>query len=118
VTAAARRVDGSDSADGLDLTFHFAGELVEWMSTATSWFFVSMPTDQSTEIREQMQGLTNGFGSVRVEATIGDTVWKTSLFPNSSSRCYLLPVKKAVRKAEDMEPGDIVEVSIRVVLVG
>jgi hypothetical protein len=118
VTAAARHVDGSDSSDGLDLTFHFAGELFEWTSNATSWFFISMPTDQSAELREQMQGLTNGFGSVRVEATISDTVWKTSLFPNSSSRCYVLPVKKAVRKAEEIEPGDIVDVSIRVVLVG
>jgi Domain of unknown function (DUF1905) len=100
-----------------DLAFRFSGELFEWTSTATSWFFIRVPPDQSAELREQMDGLTGRFGSIRVEATIGDVVWKTSVFPESASRAYLLPVKKAVRKAEEIEPGDPVDVEIRVLLI-
>ena len=36
-----------------------------------------------------------GFGSVRVEARIGDVVWRTSVFPVKSGG-YFLPVKVAV----------------------
>ena len=99
------------------LDFRFSGELFEWTSNATSWFFIRLPTDQSAELREQTDGLTSRFGSVRVEATIGAVVWKTSLFPSADPRTYILPVKKAVRKAEEIEPGDEVDVSIRVLLV-
>jgi hypothetical protein len=41
-----------------------------------------------------------------VEATIGSTTWSTSIFPDSTRGAYVLPVKKAVRRAEDLEEGD------------
>jgi Domain of unknown function (DUF1905) len=43
---------------------------------------------------------------VRVEATIGTTTWTTSVFPEAKSKCYVLPVKKAVRTAQALEDGD------------
>ncbi len=98
-----------------ELRFTFNSELFEWTSTATSWFFIRMPLDQSAELREQMDGLTAGFGSIRVEVTIGGSVWRTSVFPESTTKCYMLPVKKAIRKAEDIEPDDSVDVSLAVV---
>jgi hypothetical protein len=44
-----------------------------------------------------------------VPATIGDTTWQTSVFPQKSedgSAEWILPVKAAVRKAEDLAEGD------------
>ena len=55
-----------------------------------------------------------GFGSYRVEVTVGATVWRTSVFP--ASECFVLPVKKAVRRAEDLEVGDTVAVRLDVLL--
>jgi hypothetical protein len=49
-----------------------------------------------------------GFGSARVTATIGETVWQTSLFPHKESGGWFLPVKAAVRKAEGLDEGDVV----------
>jgi hypothetical protein len=98
------------------LRFAFTSDLFEWNSTATSWFFVHMPADQSAELREQMDGLTNGFGSIRVEVTVGEITWRTSVFPNSDTKQYMLPMKKQVRKANDLEPGDPVDVELRVLL--
>jgi hypothetical protein len=99
------------------LVFTFEAELFEWTSSATSWFFVRMPADQSQELREQMDGLTNGFGSIRVEVSLGESVWLTSVFPDSATKCYVLPVKKAIRKHEELEPGDPTTVTIRVVSI-
>jgi len=41
-------------------------------------------------------------------------VWRTSVFP--ASECFVLPVKKAVRKAEGIEVGDLVTVTLDLVV--
>jgi hypothetical protein len=59
-------------------------------------------------------GEPRGFGSVRVHVRAGTSEWDTSLFPDAESGRFVLPVKKAVRKAEGIEEGDEVTVSLRV----
>lgn len=70
-----------------------------------AWHFVSVPHDVADEIAERSQGRTGGFGSVKVEVTIGASSWRTSLFPDSRRGTYVLPVKKAVRTAEALADG-------------
>jgi Domain of unknown function (DUF1905) len=103
-------------ADPPPLVFSFEAELFRWESTATTWYFFRMPTDQSAELQEQMDGLTKGFGSIRVEATIGDSVWQTSVFPEGSTKQYMLPVKAAIRKAQDLEAGESIGISVQVLV--
>ncbi len=98
------------------LAYEFSSELFVWQGGQASWYFIRVPVGPSQELREQMEGLTNGFGSIRVEVAVEESVWRTSLFPDSSSNTYLLPVKKQVRRAAEIEEGDIVDVSIVVLL--
>jgi len=78
-----------------------------------AWCFVTVPEEPSEDIR--LSGaMPAGFGSYRVEVTVGATVWRTSVFP--ASECFVLPVKKAVRRAEDLEVGDVVAVTLDVLL--
>lgn len=81
-----------------------------------AWCFLTLPRELSEEIRDLTTGATprRGFGSVRVEVTVGQTSWRTSVFPDAGSGCYVLPVKKAVRRHEDLEPGDLVDVTLRI----
>jgi len=53
-----------------------------------------------------------GFGSIRVTVEIGDSKWATSIFPDSESGCYLLPVKKAIRASEGLEIGDTANITL------
>lgn len=76
-----------------------------------AWHFVTLPVDESGLIRMAVP-VKAGFGSVKVKARIGATSWTTSIFPDSKSGAYLLPVKAAVRKAEAIAPGDGVEVTL------
>jgi hypothetical protein len=94
----------------------FATELWIWdAATKGSWFFVTVPEDVSVDLRFEA-GEPRGFGSVRVEATIGGSVWKTSVFPSSDQPdCYVLPVKKSVRTAEGIDEGDRVNASVRAI---
>jgi hypothetical protein len=93
--------------------FTFTAELWRWSGDA-AWRFVTVPPDVADEIR-MVSGPPRGFGSVRVEVTVGSTTWRTSVFPDSSAGTYLLPMKKAVRVAEDLEDGDEVAVTLRLV---
>ena len=88
----------------------FDSELWQW-EAQDGWFFVTLPEDVSDDVR-LTSGPPRGFGSVRVEASIGRTTWRTSVFPDKRSGCFVLPVKRAVRRAEDIEEGDVVRVEL------
>ena len=90
----------------------FTSLLWIWKGEAAGrWYFVTVPEEQSDEIRAQAFGTPRGFGSVRVEATIGDVTWRTSVFPLNSGG-YLLPVKKEVRSKANLAAGDEVTVEL------
>jgi len=94
----------------------FDAELWLWDARRTdSWMFVTLPVDVSQEIRELTEGMRRGFGSVRVRVTVGETSWATSVFPDAGSGCYVLPIKRAVRKAEVLDVGDVASVSVELV---
>jgi hypothetical protein len=80
-----------------------------------AWHFVSLPEAEADEIEAIYGHKAGGFGSVRVEATIGATRWSTSIFPDRERGTYLLPVKKAVRLAEQLVAGSTARVDLVVI---
>ncbi|MDP1795086.1 MAG: DUF1905 domain-containing protein [Acidimicrobiales bacterium] len=80
-----------------------------------AWFFVTAPPDAHDKIDAQAPFPRAGFGSVKVEATIGSSTFSTSVFPGKDG--FVLPVKKQVRRAEGIDDGDTVRVTLRVVTV-
>lgn len=94
----------------------FTADLWLWDARkADTWTFVTLPPDVSAAVEDEADGLgpRAGFGSVRVEVRIGPSTWRTSLFPDKASGCFVLPVKGAVRRANGVEEGDPVEVELR-----
>lgn len=81
-----------------------------------AWHFVSVPKKESTRIKALFGGLQRGFGSFPVTVAIGKTSWRTSIFPDSKTGTYLLPVKSDVRKKESLSEGKTctVVLSVRV----
>ena len=65
-------------------------------------------------VRRLELGRRRGFGSVKVEANLGDSRWTTSVFPQKSGG-WFLPVKKAICRAEGLEEGDELEVRLDLV---
>ena len=76
-----------------------------WNGEKGSWHFLTVPTGEALEVRVASLGPRTGFGSVRVEATIGDVCWRTSIFPQKDGG-YILPVKADVRRRAAIEAGD------------
>ncbi len=92
----------------------FTAELWEHDGPA-AWFFVSLPEELADDLDERHGHETNGFGSLRVAVRIGSTRWSTSVFPDTKRGTFILPVKKAVRRAEGIDDGDRVTVHLTVV---
>jgi hypothetical protein len=96
--------------------FLFDAPVWVWDARKTDvWTFVSLPAEESAEIKEFAGGIPRGFGSVKVTATIGATTWRTSIFP-SKDGVYVLPLKKAVRKAEGLAIDDIATVKVELAI--
>lgn len=57
-------------------------------------------------------GRARGFGSIKLSARIGETEWRTSVFPQRKSSEWVLLVSKKVMRAEDIGVGDAIEVTL------
>ncbi|MBI1351306.1 MAG: DUF1905 domain-containing protein [Actinomycetales bacterium] len=88
----------------------FTAPLWRWHGDG-AWFFLTVPEDLSDEL-EDAHGGHRGFGSIRVEVTVGTTTWRTSVFPSSQQGAFILPVKKQVRQREGLDEGDLVNVHV------
>jgi hypothetical protein len=96
--------------------WEFQAPVWQWQGDGpATWRFVTLPYDLTDEIDDLTTGRQGGFGSVKVEVTIGATTWTTSVFPSKEQRSFILPVKAPVRKAEGLADGDTAHVTLRLV---
>ena len=93
------------------MDLRFRGELWYWRGPAP-FHFVTVPDDESAAIAAIAPRVTYGWGMIPVTVTIGGTQTTTSLWPKDGG--YIVPVKKQVQEAEDLDIGDTVEVHLRV----
>ena len=92
---------------------HLVATLWRWNGEGGSWHFLTIPEELSAEIRAQSLLRRGGFGSVRVEVSIGEVSWRTSVFPQKSGG-YILPVKADVRRRADISGGDDVSLTLEI----
>ncbi|MEK7133470.1 MAG: DUF1905 domain-containing protein [Patescibacteria group bacterium] len=88
--------------------YKIRSEVVLWPGAQGAWHFAYVDKKQSEGIRGRFGKSRRGFGAVRVRVTLGKTKWETSIFPDSRSGTYILPLKASVRRAEGIAQGDII----------
>lgn len=93
------------------MEFEFSGSIWYWRGPAP-FFFVTVPEEQSSELKAISSAVTYGWGVIPVHVQIRDTEWTTSLFPKDN--LYLVPIKASIRKAENLEEGDEVTLRLKV----
>ena len=105
---------------------HVSGETVRFAAPLIHWEFgdfaglgyVLLPADavQAVEGYELMRrlelGKRRGFGSVKVDVSLGDSRWSTSTFPLKDKAGWFLPIKKSVQRAEGLDEGDVLEIEL------
>ncbi len=90
------------------MEIEFTGKIWFWRGPAP-WYFVTVPAEQSSALKVIVGYVTYGWGMIPVLARIGETEWKTSLWPKDGN--YIVPIKASVREAENLNEGD--EVTLR-----
>ncbi len=91
----------------------FNGQIWFWRGPAP-WYFVTVPAEQSDDLKAVSGIVTYGWGVIPAHVQIGATEFRTSLFPKDDR--YIVPIKASVRKAENLEEGDSVTVRLEVPL--
>ena len=84
------------------MRIEFSGQIWYWRGPAP-FYFVTVPEEESRELKAVSGAVTYGWGMIPVTAKVGSTEWRTSLFPKDGR--YVLPLKVAVRKAERLNEG-------------
>jgi len=95
----------------MKIQFNFSSSVWKYQGTA-GWYFVSLPKELSQEIRETFKNDEEGWGRLKATARIGNTEWQTAIWFDTKAEAYLLPLKTDIRKKEQIETGQSVEVTI------
>ncbi len=90
------------------MEFEFEAPVIEWRGPAP-YYYADIPVEDSDDVKEAAKGLEY-WGQVPVVVRIGATEFTTALFPKDGR--YLLPLRDAVRRAEGIELGMVVEVGM------
>jgi hypothetical protein len=89
----------------------FSGEIWHWRGPSP-YHFLTVPDAEAADIEAVSSRVSYGWGVIPVKVRIGETAFTTSLFPKDGG--YVVPVKDAVRRAEDIDVGDEVSVLLTI----
>lgn len=91
------------------MKYSFESVVFEWRGPSP-FHFVAVPDDVAVEIKLIAPTLTYGWGVIPATVTVGKTTVTTSLFPKDGG--YLIPLKDALRKPENIADGDNVTIEL------
>jgi hypothetical protein len=98
----------------MSIAYEFTAPI--WLySGEAAWHFVTLPEDVSAGLKV-VRGPARGWGSIRVNASLAGVEWSTSVFPQSGSGAFLMPLKKDVRQRAGVGLGDQVTIRIEVAI--
>ena len=101
-------------SDQIEIT----AQITRWQGEKAVYHLVSITGEpaETIALHARLQrlefGTRRGFGSVKVTAQIGDTGWKSSVFPQRKSSEWILLVSKKVMQAEVLSPGESVSLTL------
>lgn len=87
----------------MELTF--TAELIPWRGPAPH-HFLRVPENECGQIAAVAPQVSYGWGMIPAAVRIGGSDFTTALWPKDGR--YLVPVKDAVRRAEELDLGDTV----------
>jgi hypothetical protein len=93
------------------MIIEFEGNVWYWRGPAP-YYFVTVPKEPSEAMEAISTEVSYGWGMIPVVARVGETEWKTSLFPKDGQ--YIVPLKDSVRQAEEINEGDTIRIKLHV----
>jgi hypothetical protein len=82
-----------------------------WKDPSFGWHFARLNKEISENIKSQSGLTVSTLGHVKIIATVGNSTWKTVLFPIKTG-VYVLAIKTDIRKKENIKDKDAIECTI------
>ena len=99
-------------------TVSLTAQLGRWQGDRGTYHLVVIAGEEAEQIALHARihrlefGARRGFGSVRVAARIGASLWNTSVFPQQKQSEWVLLVSKKLMQAENLAAGDELTVEL------
>lgn len=94
-----------------NMQYNFTSEL--WRSSGDGgWYFLTVPADYTIEIRNHLKWAEEGWGRLKVRASIDGYTWDTAVWFDTARNSYLLPVKAQVRKLKSLDTVQPIAVTL------
>jgi hypothetical protein len=94
------------------IKYKFEAILWKYGDTKGAWYFYSLPTEISSEIRSTLKWQEEGWGRMKIVAQIGETKWNTAIWFDRKQNTYLLPIKAKIRSKNQLNITDSTEIII------
>ena len=95
------------------MEIEFTAELELAAHGKATYLMLRVPQEES-DLLDELPLQRAGFGSIKVDASIGASTWRTSVFPDKAG--FLLLVAKKLGNAEALVVGEPVTVVLRPVM--
>jgi hypothetical protein len=89
----------------------FSGELWYWRGPPP-WYFIPVPEAECGMLHDVSEFVSLAWGMIPVTVRLGSSEYDTILFQKDGR--YLVPVKAAIRRAQDLDEGDRATVQLTV----
>jgi len=89
------------------MEIQFTAHLEQHAHGRASILLVNVPDDES-DLLNSLPIPRGGFGSIKVDAAVGGTIWRTSVFPSREN--FLLLIARKLAEAEGLAVGSPVQV--------
>lgn len=93
--------------------YKIKARIFKWNSKS-AWFFVRIEKETAENIKDNFSMFAGGWGSLPVNVSVGNSTWKTSIFPDKGT--YLLPIKSQIRKAENIKEDDELNIKLEIIV--
>lgn len=99
----------------------YTAPLIRWQGDRGTYHLVTFGDEAAEAIAMHARllrleyGTRRGFGSVKVIARIGETQWRSSVFPQRQQTEWVLLVSRKVISAEGLAVGDSLSVQLELV---
>jgi hypothetical protein len=93
------------------IKYEFTAQVWQYAGPA-AWYFVSLPAEMASEIRENFQWQEEGWGRLKATAKIGKSQWDSAIWFDKKRKTYLLPLKVEIRRKENIVADSTVRVTI------
>lgn len=91
--------------------FNFSSKLWQHQHKG-GWYFISLPAEISSEIRNTFKHHEEGWGRLKVTAQINTLKWQTSIWFDTKHKVYLLPIKSEIRKKLNLKIDELISLIV------